>query len=379
MRYFLFFLAAAFILTGCGNKTVEFTGTVLNGSTGKVLISNNANEIVYQAEIANGKFYINKQPLSSAGFYHLVCFVGGNASKKNEIYLDPGAFYNIKYDAKHPEVYPDIVSKSKNQTDLSAYNDLLKAAKASARAKVMSFDSQMRKLDDELLTFAERDDRLQQLRNQQLDANVVDMVALFNDFIKQHPDNEITPHLMLNTEYQLNPVGYYEAFKKLRDAAKNTDEGKLLEEKLKQLTRLAAGGEVPEIEGTTPDGKTIDLKALDKKVIIVDFWRALNSQSLRDHNEMATKLLPKYKSKGLEVISVSFDDNRVKWLAYIKKSNMTWPQLSDLKGEASPNAENWAITKIPTYYLVDGKGKIIKRCLDYYELEVAVNAIMAKQ
>ena len=153
----------------------------------------------------------------------------------------------------------------------------------------------------------------------------------------------------------------------------------LLEEKLQQLTRLAAGGEAPEIEGTTPDGKTIDLKALDKKVIIVDFWRALNSQSLRDHDEMATKLLPKYKSKGLEVISVSFDDNRVKWLAYIAKSNMTWPQLSDLKGEASPNAENWAITKIPTYYLLNGKGKIVKRCLDYYELEVAVNAVMAKQ
>ncbi len=378
MRYFFFLLASVFLLTGCGNNTVEFTGTVLNGSTGKVLISNTANEVIYQAEIANSKFYINRQALQKEGFYQLVSFIGGNASKKNDIYLEPGVYYTIKVDAKNIDKYPEIKSTSKKQTELSAYQELLAAAKASSRAKVMSFDSQMRKLDDEVLTFAERDNRLQQLRNQQLDANVVDMVAVFDAFVKQHADSEITPHLMLNTEYQLNPVGYYEVFKKLNDAAKNTDEGKLLEEKLKQLTRLAAGGEAPEIEGNTPEGMTINLKALNKKVVVVDFWRALNSQSLRDHDEMQKNMLPRYKSKGLEVVSISFDDNRDKWLAYIKKSNMNWPQLSDLKGDASPNAENWAITKIPTYYLLDGNGRIIKRCTDYYELEVAVNDYMAK-
>jgi len=378
MRYFFFLLATAFFLTGCGNNTVEFTGTVLNGNTGKVLISNSSNEIVYQGEIANGKFYINRQALPSSGFYQLVYFVSGNSSKKNDIYLEPGVYYTIKVDAKDLNKYPDIKSTSKKQTELSDYHNLLAAAKASSRAKVMAFDAQMQQLGDLAVTAIERSNRLQQLRNQQLDANVVDMVAVFEAFIKQHADSEITPHLMLNTEYQLNPVGYYDVFKKLSDGAKNTDEGKVLEEKLKQLTRLAAGGEAPEIEGSTPEGKTIDLKALNKKVIVIDFWRALNSQSLRDHDEMQKNMLPRHKNKGLEVVSISFDDNRDKWLAYIKKSNMTWPQLSDLKGDDSPNAENWAITKIPTYYIVDGKGRIIKRCLDYYELEVAVNDYMRK-
>jgi len=378
MRNFFLFLAAAFLLTSCGDNTVEFTGTVLGSNTGKVLISNSANEIVYQTDITNGKFYIAKQALPAAGFYQLVCSSRIVAAIKNEIYLEPGVYYTIDMDARLVKEYPKITSKSKNQTDLSAYHELLKAAKESTRDKVMSLDSQMHKLDDQVLTFEERSSRMQKLRNEQLDANVVDMVAVFNAFLKQHPDSEILPHLMLNTEYQLNPVGYNEVFKKLSDAAKNTSEGKQLEEKLNQLTRLAAGSDAPELEGTTPDGKTVDLKALNKKVIIVDFWRALNSQSLRDHEEMATKLLPKYKGKGLDVVSVSFDDNKPKWERYITKSNMTWTQLCDLKGNESPNAEKWAITKIPTYYLLDGKGHIIKRCLDYYELEVAVNDYMAK-
>ena len=378
MHRILFFLAAAFLLTGCGNKTVEFTGTVLGSQTGQVIITNKANEIIYQADINNGKFYIAKQALPSAGFYQLVCVNRIQTSPKNEIYLEPGVFYTIDIDARLPKAYPKITSTSKKQADLSAYHELLILGKEAARDKVMSLDSLMRKLDDQVLTFEERDQKMQLLRNQQLDANLVDMVALFNTFIKQHPDSEITAHLMLNTEYQLNPVGYYDAFKKLSDAAKSTDEGKQLEEKLKQLAGLSTGAEAPELEGTTPDGKTIDLKALNKKVIIVDFWRALNSQSLGDHEQMVTKLLPKYKSKGLDVVSVSFDDNKAKWQGYIAKSNMTWTQISDLKGEASPNFEKWAITKLPTYYLLDGSAHIIKRCTDYYELEVALNDYMAK-
>ena len=380
MRFLLFlFLAASTFLVGCSDNNVEFNGTVAGANYGKVMISNADKEIIYQADLESGKFIIKKRPLTTPGYYQLVFLISGKASNKNEIYLEPGSSYTIDVDAKDINAYPHIVSTSKKQTELSAYHDLLTAAKKASRAKVMEFDSQMRKLDDEVLTFEERDTRLQQLRNKQLDANVVDMVTVFSAFIKQHLDSEIAPHLMLTTEYQLNPVGYYEAFKNLSDDVKKTDEGALLEEKLKQLTRLAAGGEAPAIEGTTPDGKAIDLKVLNKKVIIIDFWRALNSQSLRDHEEMVKDMLPKYKDKGLEVVSVSFDDKRDKWLGYIAKSGMSWPQLSDLKGDASPNAENWAITKIPTYYILDGKGRIIKRCLDYYELEVAIIDYMAKK
>lgn len=377
MRYFLIF-AAAILLAGCGDKNVEFTGTIAGANTGKVIIRNAADEVVYDADITGGKFHINKQALQTPGFYKIGTLLSGNSSKKHEIYLEPGSTYTIDIDPKALDNYPEIKSSSKKQTELSDYYSLLKLAKTSAYAKVMALDSQMRKLDDAAITMADRSTRMQQLRNLQLDANVVDMPQLFNDLIKKHPDSELTPHLMLNTEYQLNPVGYYDVFKKLSSDAKGSDEGKELEEKLKQLTRLAAGGDAPAIEGTTPDGKTVDVKALGKKVIILDFWRALNSQSLDDHAQMAKELLPKYGAKGLGIVSVSFDDNRDKWLAYINKSNMTWPQLSDLKGDSSPNSENWAITKIPTYYLLDGNGKIIKRCLDYYELQIAVSNYMAK-
>lgn len=371
MRYFFLF-AAVLLLAGCSDNNIEFTGTLAGASTGKVMIKNAANEIVYEADIVDGKFHINKQPLTQPGFYKLSYLLSGTSSKKHEIYLERGSAYTIAVDKNSLDVYPDIKSTSKKQTELSGYYDLLRAAKADSRTKVMALDSQMQNLGEQALTAADHSTRLQELRNQQLDANVVDMAALFKTFIKKYPDSELTPYLMLNTEYQLDPAGYYQAFKMLNDDAKETPEGETLEEKLKQLTRLAAGGEAPPIEGTTPDGKTIDIKSLNKKVILLDFWRALNSQSLGDHTDMANKLLPKYSAKGLGIVSVSFDSDRDKWIAYAAKSNITWPHVSDLKGDDSPNVQNWAITKIPTYYLLDGTGHIIKRCLDYYEVQTAL-------
>lgn len=343
------------------------------------MIRDAAENIIFQADVQDSKFQLKKQPLGTAGFYTASMLIGGKSPNKFELYLEPGSTYNIAIDLAAGSSYPQINSTSTEQTALSGYYDLYKAAKAASRAKVMELDLQMRRLGDQALRPGEYDTKLQELRNQQLDANNVSMAAVFEAFIKKYPDSEILPHLMINTEYQLDPVGYYNAFKKLNDAAKSSAEGKVLDEKLKQLTRLAAGGEAPPIEGTTPDGKTIDLKSLNKKIILLDFWRSRNSQSADDHVQMKAKLLPKYAGKGLGILSVSFDDSRDQWLAYIAKSNLTWPQVSDLKGNNSPNAEAWGITKIPTYYLLDGSGHIIKRCLDYYEVQMALADYTAKQ
>ncbi len=374
MRY-LFLFVAAVLFAGCSDKNIELNGNIKGVAMGSVMIKDGANELIYKADISDGKFHIDKHPLTREGFYT----INYSSSPKHEIYLEPGSTYTINADNATPDAYPEITTTSKKQTELSAYYKLLKDAKATARAHVMALDSQMRSLDDMALAPEDRSVRIQQLRNQQLDANVVDKATIFKELIKLYPSSEIIPHLMLNTEYQLNPVGYYEAFKKLSEDARESEDGKVLEQKLKQLSSLSAGGEAPPIEGSTPDGKPVDLKSLNKKVILVDFWRARNSQSESDHNHIIKTLLPNYGAKGLTVVSISLDSDREQWIKYVGKSGMTWVQVSDLKGDESPNVQNWGLTKIPTYYLVDGKGRIIKRCVDYYEAQTGLSDYFAGQ
>ena len=66
------------------------------------------------------------------------------------------------------------------------------------------------------------------------------------------------------------------------------------------------------------------------------------------------------------------------WRTAIIDDHLTWTQVSDLKGDDSPNAANWSITKIPTYYLVDSRWKIIERDLDMGNLDFEISDYLKK-
>ncbi len=56
---------------------------------------------------------------------------------------------------------------------------------------------------------------------------------------------------------------------------------------------------------------------------------------------------------------------------------INWIQVSDLKGNDSPNTKNWAITTIPAYYLLDKKGRIIEREIPFASIKDKVDAYLA--
>ncbi len=160
--------------------------------------------------------------------------------------------------------------------------------------------------------------------------------------------------------------------------AKNSDDGKDLEVKLKELAKLAPGSPAPDIAGITPDGKPLNIKALHKKIILLDFWRSTNGSSRDNHEEVIRTMLPELSPKGFGVVSVSLDTDRNKWQQAITSDGMNWPQISDLKGDDSPNASTWGIKSIPTYYLLDGNGKIITRVPEFVEIGAAISDYLSK-
>ena len=68
-----------------------------------------------------------------------------------------------------------------------------------------------------------------------------------------------------------------------------------------------------------------------------------------------------YKSKGLEVIGISIDTEKGKWISGIKAKNMPWLHLSDLKGWKSTAIQTYKIHKTPGYYLLDKNMKIVSK------------------
>jgi hypothetical protein len=82
--------------------------------------------------------------------------------------------------------------------------------------------------------------------------------------------------------------------------------------------------------------------------------------------------------KGFGVISVSLDEKRDWWTSAIKDDKITWPQVSDGKGLDSPNLDNWGITDVPTYCLIDGSGHLIERNIAFDGLAFAVTDYLEK-
>jgi peroxiredoxin len=70
-----------------------------------------------------------------------------------------------------------------------------------------------------------------------------------------------------------------------------------------------------------------------------------------------------YKAKGFGIVGVSLDNNADKWKEAITNLNITWAQMSDLKGWDNEAAKLYGVNSIPATVLVNREGIIIARNL----------------
>jgi peroxiredoxin len=371
----------ALLFTACKHSQsgqIEITGTADGINFGNVIIRDQANAPVFRADITAGKFNL-KEVLQYAGYYKMIysSSAARGGTRQVEVYLEPGT-YSIDIDQQKINDYPYITASSTLQMQLSAFNAIRDTARHDAHNKAIDITKQMQQISDTEIKSTTQIGRLSDLQAKQLQANQIDEFAVYKEFMSKYPDNAIAGHLMKSLPYQDNPVAYYALFNKFSVLAKNSDDGKELEVKLKGLAKLAPGSPAPDIAGTTIDGKPLDIKALHKKIILLDFWRSTNGSSRDNHEELIRTLLPELRAKGFGVISVSLDTDQAKWQQAIKADGMDWTQISDLKGDDSPNAGTWGIKSIPTYYLLDGNGKIIARVPEFVEIGAAISDYLSK-
>jgi hypothetical protein len=183
--------------------------------------------------------------------------------------------------------------------------------------------------------------------------------VVFKQFLKQYPQSEIAGHIFSKLDYEGDPVTYYALFKSLSPVAQQSEDGQEIGDKLSHMIKLVTGKKAPALEGNTPDGKPFDPKTIHKKVIVLDFWKAGNSFSRTSHDQIKSLLGQPDVEKNVAFISISLDSKPDWWKTALKDDQLSWTQVSDLKGNDSPNAANYNITEIPSYYLLDGDWNIV--------------------
>jgi glutathione peroxidase-family protein len=71
------------------------------------------------------------------------------------------------------------------------------------------------------------------------------------------------------------------------------------------------------------------------------------------------KLYSKYKDKGLEILSVSLDDEKSDWKKAVAKDKITWMQGFDKGGWDSFAAIKWQVDALPASFLVNKDGDVV--------------------
>ncbi len=122
--------------------------------------------------------------------------------------------------------------------------------------------------------------------------------------------------------------------------------------------KIAVGFMAPDFTMADTEGKPISLSSFKGKYVLVDFWASWCGPC-RGENPNVVANYNKYKNKNFTILGVSLDQDKAAWLGAIKKDNLTWTQVSDLKWWNNAAAKMYGVESIPFNLLLDPTGKII--------------------
>lgn len=116
------------------------------------------------------------------------------------------------------------------------------------------------------------------------------------------------------------------------------------------------GVRAPEIRLTDMEGRPFQLSALKGKVVLVDFWASW-CMPCRLANPSLVRLHKAYAPKGLQLVSISVDEDRQAWAKAVKADKLTWTQLVDEPTRSSAAAA-YGVQYIPNAFLIDKNGLV---------------------
>ena len=134
-------------------------------------------------------------------------------------------------------------------------------------------------------------------------------------------------------------------------------------------SRLAADFTLPDMKGAP-----VTLSSFRGKTVLLNFW-ATWCDSCREETPALEELRARLGPKGLVLLGVSLDEDAAKAVPpFLKEFKATYPVLvADRKAVA-----DYAVRGLPTTFLVDRDGRVVRRWVGPLDLRAVENDILAQ-
>jgi len=104
------------------------------------------------------------------------------------------------------------------------------------------------------------------------------------------------------------------------------------------------------------NGNPVSLSDIKAKFILVDFWASWCTPCRKEIREII-KFYSDFNKNDFQVVSISVDESKAKWIKALKDDNIPWTSLIDNSLVVN---DKLGVTGYPTTFLIDSNHKIIE-------------------
>ncbi|MCX6262854.1 MAG: TlpA disulfide reductase family protein [Bacteroidia bacterium] len=371
------FIFVAFLILVCSCTSQEdkiFKKYTLQGEINSqdsgiiVLIYRPDETIVYDtAKIENNKFVFTGKIYEPTRAE----LNGGNDLKRVFVFLEPGKM-KISLSGNNYKEHKIIGSKTQNDYDL------LQKLEAPFHERISLLRVQYNNINDSIEN-SKNDSTKSFFENKAAEINKLlsqtkkEIDSIEIGFVLENPKSFLSVvnlYRLAGDKISLDSAKSF--LNGLDNTLKKSIYGKTIAEDIRKKENNIIGAQAPDFKATDLNQQTVTLSQFKGKgVVLLDFWASW-CVPCRQSIPYLKKVYNKYHSKGFEVIAVSLDMNREKWIEAVQQdSTGMWYHIPIAEKYADGPKyftendiyQNYFVEAIPIQILIDKDGKIIKRLM----------------